>query len=92
VDKMAFIAPITHFDYSQYVIRETSKPYSPYPFVPVGKVGRVHNLLQGGQQNGSHSSLFNTKLPKKENERLQIQNEAIYSELTGKGKYFNATV
>lgn len=88
-EEVGYIAPITHYQYSQYAEREIIKKYDPYLFVPLKPIKPTVNPPESQSSNGPvHFQNF-----KKTSKKYQtVSNEKIdklYGELTGKGLLYS---
>ncbi|MBP2241205.1 hypothetical protein J2Z40_001767 [Cytobacillus eiseniae] len=86
---MGYIAPVTNYQYTQYAERVISKRYDPYRFVPIDRIKHLAN-----RQDFNHPFLFKDPNPHQESKvskkmYKEQPTDKIYSEITGKGRYFS---
>ncbi|KOP81771.1 hypothetical protein ACFFHH_17745 [Cytobacillus solani] len=95
---MGYIAPITNYQYSQYVERVISKGYDPYRFVPINRIKPTTNPREYDHPtlNGQILPIKRTKMVQEQIHSKSVhkkeQIEKLQSQLTGKGIYYNESV
>lgn len=95
---MGYIAPVTNYQYSQYVERVISKGYDPYRFVPINRIKPLTNPREYNQPTLERQTLA-IKKSKIVQEKLDDRStyrkdriEKLQSLLTGKGIFYNESV
>ncbi|MFE8697839.1 hypothetical protein ACFYKT_15975 [Cytobacillus sp. FJAT-53684] len=91
---MGYIAPITNFQYMQYAERVIGKRYDPYRFVPIANIKPSANPEENDQSNLLDQPLLydRSKRYQEAKQQKDINKggiEKLYSEITGKGRYFS---
>ncbi|MBY0120991.1 hypothetical protein [Bacillus sp. S/N-304-OC-R1] len=86
---MGYIAPINHYDYSQYAEREIIKKYDPYRFVPIKPI-KTAAYPPECQSLKSPESIQNFKKASKKNQHVHRSKvDKLYGEITGKGLLYS---
>lgn len=89
--EMGYIAPVTNYQYMQYAERESIETYNPFHITPIARTKPILNT----SRNGSTLKWEGEEKARKINRPSQVRSEIaeeIYSDITGKGKYFNEYV
>ncbi|MGD6941387.1 hypothetical protein ACQCT6_05090 [Cytobacillus gottheilii] len=89
---MGYILPINHTQYQQYAERDLKVKPDPFRFQ---RVEKVHNHLETFDENenlGRQEVFSTSKNEKSKNPVPHEKAERLYSELTGKGRFFNEVV
>ncbi|WP_449622514.1 hypothetical protein [Robertmurraya sp. Marseille-Q9965] len=91
---MGYVAPIPNFQYSQYAERELENGYDPFRIIPVGRTKPAANarLNQAREKEMIQMKQIKKKRSAVPKTSSRSMAEKIYSELTGKGKYFNECI
>ncbi|MDZ5470383.1 hypothetical protein SM124_01345 [Bacillus sp. 31A1R] len=90
-EELGYIAPVNHYQYSQYAERDLRKPHDPFHFVPINKIKPLKNQeFQPFTKEEAVRKPHNKSKSLQKNRRFDI--EKAYSEITGKGKYFSESV
>jgi hypothetical protein len=92
VRRMGYIAPMTNYQYTQYAERDVTNHYDPYHITPINRTKPLMNT-NPNQSKGVRAEKLN-KQKRSSVKKLSKESAigAIYSELTGKGRYFNECV
>ncbi|MGG0719051.1 hypothetical protein ABE096_15865 [Robertmurraya massiliosenegalensis] len=91
---MGYIPPTTNYQYTQYAEREVKNNYDPFQIFPVGRTRAAANTSEEKRLERGQS--FRKRLNKNSSSVQELAKESmveeIYSDLTGKGRYFNEVV
>ena len=91
---MGYIAPVPNYQYSQYAEREVNHKYDPFRFVPIDPTKLISNGNQSIPLNRESRTKTNHKHTAAAIKKVKSQKviDRIYSEITGKGAFFNESV
>jgi hypothetical protein len=90
---MGYISPMTNYQYTQYVERDNTEAYDPFYITAVAKTNPLVNT--GRNEKGLNGSWEENDIKSKRSSQNKISSsvvEEIYSDITGKGRYFNECV
>ncbi|GIN64386.1 hypothetical protein J27TS8_43790 [Robertmurraya siralis] len=91
---MGYIPPTTNNQYHHYGDRELKNRYEPFQIFPVERTRRAAGMTDGGRlaKLPQDERKFNKKSSPVQELTREYRIEEIYSEITGKGRYFNEVV
>ena len=85
---MGYILPVTSYQYSQYAERDVKNNYDPFKFVSVNPTMSIWS----GKEKQTQIRANMKKFVREKHLKNKKVVEEIYSEITGKGMYFNESV
>ncbi|MDF1507480.1 hypothetical protein PZE06_04690 [Robertmurraya sp. DFI.2.37] len=91
---MGYIPPTTNNQYHHYADRELKNKYDPFQIFPIERTRRAAGMINGERM--AKLPQDERRINKKSSTVQELDRkymiEEIYSEITGKGRYFNEVV